>query len=259
MSFQNVKWEKTDRIATVFVDRPKALNALNKDTLVELKSAFIEVGEDNDVDVVILTGSGDKAFVAGADIAYMQNLSASEARAFSRLGQEVFLFIENCAKPTIAAVNGFCLGGGCELAMSCDFRIASSKAVFGQPEVGLGILPGFGGTQRLSRFVGPGMAKQLIYSAANIKAEEALRIGLVNAIAEPDALIETVKNIAGQICRQGQFAVRLAKHAINAGFETDINRAMFYESDSFGLCYTSPEQKEGMTAFLEKRPPQYKK
>jgi enoyl-CoA hydratase len=245
--------ERDDRFAVLSINRPKALNALNKDTLEEIKQAVQEVSADDSIDVLIITGAGDKSFVAGADIAYMQNLTAVEGRAFGALGQEVFMMIEAMEKPVIAAVNGFALGGGCELAMCCDFRIASTKAKFGQPEVGLGITPGFGGTQRLPRLVGPGMAKQLLYTADVIGASEALRIGLVNQVVEQEVLMETVKGIAKKILSKAQVAVRLCKAAANEGMQTDIDRAMTIEADVFGICFSTSDQKEGMTAFLEKR------
>lgn len=257
MTYENLLLEREDRIATLYINRPKALNALNKDTLVELADAIDTISKDDDVDVLVITGAGDKAFVAGADIAFMQNLTAMEGRSFGALGQKVFMAIEKMEKPVIAAVNGFALGGGCELAMCCDFRIASTKAKFGQPEVGLGIIPGFGGTQRLARLAGPGIAKQLLYTADVIGADEAKRIGLVNDVVEPEALLSTVKAIAGRIISKGQAAVRLCKAAANEGLQTDIDRGMTIEADAFGLCFATSDQKEGMTAFIEKRKAQF--
>ncbi|NLB51638.1 MAG: short-chain-enoyl-CoA hydratase [Syntrophomonadaceae bacterium] len=257
MQFENLILEKQDRIATIYINRPKALNALNTDTLLELKDAVNQIKTDDSIDLLIITGSGDKAFVAGADIAFMQNLTAMEGRAFGALGQKVFMAVESLEKPVIAAVNGFALGGGCELAMCCDFRIASTKARFGQPEVGLGITPGFGGTQRLPRLVGMGMAKQLLMTADIIGAQEAKRIGLVNEVTEPEELINTVKNIAERILSKGQLAVRLTKAAVNEGTQADINRAMTIEADAFGLCFSTADQKEGMNAFIEKRKPEF--
>jgi len=253
MAYENILLEKEDKVAILSVNRPKALNALNKETLLEINSIINEISVDPEVEVLIITGAGDKAFVAGADIAFMQNLSAMEGREFGALGQKVFRMIELMEKPVIAAVNGFALGGGCELAMCCDFRIASTKAKFGQPEVGLGITPGFGGTQRLPRLVGSGMAKQLLYTADVIDANEALRVGLVNQVVEPEALLDTVKKIAKKIASKGQVAVRLSKAAANEGMQTDIDRAMTIEADVFGLCFATKDQREGMTAFLEKR------
>ena len=253
MAYENIILEREEKLAVLYINRPKAMNALNKDTLLEIKDAVTAVNDDPAVELLIITGSGDKSFVAGADIAFMQNLSAMEAREFGALGQKVFRLIEAVEKPVIAAVNGFALGGGCELAMCCDFRIAASNAKFGQPEVGLGITPGFGGTQRLPRLVGPGMAKQLLYTADVINADEAFRIGLVNKVVQPEELLPEVKKIAGRILSKGQLAVRLSKAAANEGMQTDIDRAMSIEADAFGLCFATQDQKEGMTAFLEKR------
>jgi enoyl-CoA hydratase len=255
MAYENILLEKEDKLAILYINRPKALNALNNDTLLEIKSAITEIKEDPGIDVLIITGAGDKSFVAGADIAYMQNLTAVEGRNFGALGQEVFRMIEAMEKPVIAAVNGFALGGGCELAMCCDFRIASFRAKFGQPEVGLGITPGFGGTQRLPRLVGPGMAKQLLYTADVIDANEALRIGLVNHVVPPEELMEFVKGIAKRILGKAQLAVRFCKAAANEGMQTDIDRGMTIEADVFGLCFATADQTEGMTAFIDKRKP----
>ncbi len=253
MAYENIILEKEEKLAVLYINRPKAMNALNKDTILEIKDAVTAVNDDPAVELLIITGSGDKSFVAGADIAFMQNLSAMEAREFGALGQKVFRLIEAMEKPVIAAVNGFALGGGCELAMCCDFRIAASNAKFGQPEVGLGITPGFGGTQRLPRLIGAGMAKQLLYTADVIDAAEAFRVGLVNKVVQPEELLPEVKKIAGRILSKGQIAVRLSKAAANEGMQTDIDRAMSIEADAFGLCFATQDQKEGMTAFLEKR------
>jgi len=253
MAYENILLEKEDRLAILYINRPKALNALNAATLLELKDAIENVRDDADIDVLIITGAGDKSFVAGADIAYMAPLNAAESRAFSMLGNQVFRSIELLEKPVIAAVNGFALGGGCELAMACDFRIASFRAKFGQPEVGLGITPGFGGTQRLPRLIGPGMAKQLIYTADIIDANEALRIGFVNQVVPAEELMQTVKDIAKRIIAKGQIAVRYCKAAIDNGMQTDIDRAIAFEADIFGLCFATEDQKEGMNAFIEKR------
>jgi enoyl-CoA hydratase len=244
MAYENILLEKEDRLAILYINRPKALNALNAATLLELKDAIENVRDDADIDVLIITGAGDKSFVAGADIAYMAPLNAAESRAFSMLGNQVFRSIELLEKPVIAAVNGFALGGGCELAMACDFRIASFRAKFGQPEVGLGITPGFGGTQRLPRLIGPGMAKQLIYTADIIDANEALRIGLVNQVVPAEELMQTVKDIAKRIISKGQIAVRYCKAAVDNGMQTDIDRAIAFEADIFGLCFATEDQKK---------------
>ena len=207
--------------------------------------------------VIVLTGAG-KAFVAGADISEMSPLSAAEGYAFGKLGMDVFMQVERNSKPVIAAVNGFALGGGCELSLSCDIRLASTKAKLGQPEVGLGITPGFGGTQRLIRAVGPGMAKELIYTANIINAEEALRIGLVNHIYEPEELLDQAIKLAKTIASKAKLAVKYAKSAINNGIQADIETGMEIERTSFGLCFATEDQKEGMKAFLEKRNPEFK-
>ncbi|QAT39289.1 short-chain-enoyl-CoA hydratase [Clostridium sp. JN-9] len=253
MEFNNVVLEKSGKIAVVKINRPKALNALNTETLKELDIVITELEHDKNIFAVILTGEGEKAFVAGADITEMKDLSSIEGRNFGILGNKVFRRLENLDKPVIAAVNGFALGGGCELAMSCDIRIASTKAKFGQPEVGLGITPGFGGTQRLARLVGLGAAKELIYTAKVIKADEAYRIGLVNKVVEPEKLMDEAKELANTITAQAPIAVKLCKSAINRGIQCDIDTATAYESEVFGECFSTEDQKEGMTAFVEKR------
>ncbi|MBC7075550.1 MAG: short-chain-enoyl-CoA hydratase [Syntrophomonadaceae bacterium] len=253
MEFANILLEKKDRIAVLTINRPKALNALNKDTLLDIKAAIEDVEGDSEVDVVIITGAGDRSFVAGADITYMQDMNALEGREFGQLGSSVFRMIETMDKPVIAAVNGFCLGGGCELAMSCDFRISSDKAKFGQPEVGLGVTPGFGGTQRLPRLVGIGMANELLYTGDTIDANEALRIGLVNHVVPAEELMDYVMKIAKKIASKGQLAVRFCKAAVYEGMQTDIDRGLTVEADVFGLCFATEDQKEGMRAFVEKR------
>lgn len=258
MDFKNVLLEKEGRIATLTINRPKALNALNVETLLDIKAAVEIVRDDNDIDVLIVTGAGDKAFVAGADITYMLDINAMQGREFGRIGQGVFSLIECISKPVIAAINGFTLGGGCELAMACDFRICSEKSLFGQPEVGLGVTPGFGGTQRLPRLVGTGMAKQLLYTGDTINAQEALRIGLVNAVVPSENLMEYVQKIAKKIASRGAIAVQFCKDAVNEGMQTDIDRAMTIEADIFGLCFATEDQKEGMKAFVEKRKAEFK-
>jgi enoyl-CoA hydratase len=256
--YNNVLLDKQERIAVLTINRPNALNALNQDTVLDIRAAVKEARDDPGVDVLIITGAGDKAFVAGADIAFMAGMTVMEARAFSQLGGEVTSLIESMSKPVIAAVNGFCLGGGCELAMSCDFRICSDKGKFGQPEVSLGITPGFGGTQRLPRLVGMGMAKQILYSGESIGADEALRIGLVNKVTSGEQLMEETMKIAKTISSRGQVAVRLCKDAVNHGMQVDIGQALAFEADIFGLCFATGEQKEGMKAFMEKRKADFK-
>ena len=256
-NYETIKVERKENIEIVTVNRPKAMNALNSQVLDELRQAFHEIAMSEEVRAVILTGEG-KAFVAGADIAEMSKLNAVEARAFAKKGHGVMNFIENIEKPVIAAVNGFALGGGCELAMACDIRIASEKAKFGQPEVGLGLIPGFGGTQRLSRLVGKGMAKYLIYTAEVIGAEEAGRIGLVEKVVEPDELMPTCEAIAKTIMSKAPIAVGVAKHAINNGFDMDMKSASELEVSEFGISFSSEDLKEGTSAFLEKRAPEFK-
>lgn len=258
MAYENILLEMEDRIAILSINRPKALNALNAATLLEIKNAVEQVAADPKIDALIITGTGDKAFVAGADITFMQNLPTMEARAFAILGQQVFRFIETMEKPVIAAVNGFALGGGCELCMACDIRLAADNALFGQPEVGLGITPGYGGTQRLPRLIGEGRAKELIYSAINIDAAEAYRIGLVNHVYPVDNLMEEAKKLARKITSKAPIAVRLCKTQINRGMQTDLDTAMIIEADLFGLCFATEDQREGVTAFIEKRKPNFK-
>jgi len=244
-------------VAIVTINRPKALNALNSMVLDELSQIFDEIAVNDAIKAVIIIGSGEKAFVAGADITEMKDLNLIEGKMFGEKGQSTFLKIEQFTKPVIAAVHGFALGGGCELAMACDIRVASEAAKFGQPEVGLGIVPGFGGTQRLARLVGRGMAKLLIYTADIIDAQEALRIGLVQKVVAPEVLLDEAKAIAKRILKKSSSAVYMAKDAINRGIEMDISNAMQYEAYIFGICFASEDQKEGMTAFVEKRKPTF--
>jgi len=240
-------------IGIVTINRPKALNALNSTVLDELSQAFDELAGRDEIKVIILTGSGEKAFVAGADITEMKDMNVAQGKAFAEKGQQVFLKIQQFVKPVIAAVNGYALGGGCEIAMACDIRIASGKARFGQPEVNLGIIPGFGGTQRLPRLIGPGMAKLLIYTGDMIDAEEALRVGLVQKLTAPEELLTEAKAIAGRMIAKSPVAVNLAKDAVNRGLDMDISNAMQYEAYIFGTCFASEDQFEGMTAFVKKR------
>jgi len=248
MSF--VKYEQDGFVGVVTIDRPKALNALNEEVLKELEAAFDAIDLDK-TRAVIVTGAG-KSFVAGADIGAMSTMTAEEGEAFGKFGNDIFRKIETFPIPVIAAVNGFALGGGNELAMSCDIRIASEKALFGQPEVGLGITPGFGGTQRLGRIVGIGIAKELVYAATNIKADKALEIGLVNAVYEPDELMPAAKKLANRIAKQAPIAVRNCKKAMNDGIEVGMDEAIVIEEKLFGDCFNSQDQKDGMAAFLNK-------
>lgn len=256
--YSNIILEKELDLAILIINRPQAMNALNYDTLQEIKAAVLQISTDNNIQALIITGAGEKAFVAGADIAYMENLTAIQGREFGALGQAVFSAVENLSIPVIAAVNGFALGGGCELAMSCDIRLASEKARFGQPEVGLGITPGFGGTQRLARLIGTGPAKELIYTGMNIDVNEAYRLGLVNHIYPADALMDEARKLARKIISNAPLAVSLCKSAINKGLQTDIDTAMTIEADVFGLCFSTNDQKEGMNAFLNKRKADFK-
>ncbi len=257
MELQNLILEKEDGIALVTINRPKVLNALNADLLKELEAVVDELEQDGEVRVVIITGAGDKAFVAGADIAFMSGLNPLEAKSFSQLGQRVFSKIENMSKPVIAAVNGFALGGGNELAMACDIRIASEKARFGQPEVQLGLIAGFGGTQRLSRIVNPGLAKEILFTADQYDAETAQKIGLVNHVVPAEELINFCKGMARRIAARGPVAVRLSKEAVNQGLDMDLDKAIALEADLFGLVFTTADRKEGISAFLEKRKPAF--
>ncbi|MCX7781698.1 MAG: enoyl-CoA hydratase-related protein [Negativicutes bacterium] len=257
-SFNNLIVEKDGAIVVVSINRPKELNALNLATMQELDKFFETLEEDASVRAVIITGNGDKAFVAGADITEMVNMKALTARDWARLGQKVFSRIENFSRPVIAAINGFALGGGCELAMACDIRLASEKAKFGQPEVNLGITPGFAGTQRLPRLVGKGQAKLLTFTGDIIDAQEAKTIGLVDKVVAPEELLTAAKTLAGEIAAKAPVAVSYAKLAINRGVEMESEQAYAYEAELFGMCFTTEDQTEGMTAFVEKRKPCFK-
>ncbi len=247
-----ILYEEKGQVGIITINREKALNALNSTVLDELNATLDAVNLD-ETRCLILTGAGQKSFVAGADIGEMSTLTKAEGEAFGKKGNDVFRKLETFPIPVIAAINGFALGGGCEIAMSCDIRICSDNAVFGQPEVGLGITPGFGGTQRLARLVGAGMAKQMIYTARNIKAAEAYRIGLVNKVVPQAELMETAMKMANKIARNASYAVALAKAAINNGYDMDIKNAVEYEANLFGLSCSTHDKVEGMTAFLEKR------
>lgn len=250
--YENIKYEVKDQIAFVTIDRPKALNALNEDVLKELYDAFSKFESDDAARVAILTGEG-KAFVAGADISAMSKMNALEGRSMMILGHKLMNYMEAIEKPIIAAVNGFALGGGCELSMACDFRLASTKAKFGQPEVGLGIIPGFGGTQRLPRLVGKGMAKYLTMTAEIIGADEAMRIGLCEKVYEPETLMDEAIKVANVIISKAPIAVGSAKVAINNGYDMDLKSASRFEIETFTAAFGSDDKAEGMGAFLEKR------
>ncbi len=247
-----ITYETEGEIGILTINRAEALNALNSQVLNELERALEDV-DLKKIRVLILTGAGEKAFVAGADIGEMRGLTKAEGEAWGRKGNAVFRKLETFPVPVIAAVNGFALGGGCELSMSCDIRICSENAVFGQPETGLGITPGFGGTQRLARIVGIGRAKELIYGAGKIKAEEACRIGLVNHVYPLEELMPAAKRLARAIAGNAPIAVRSSKKAINEGLWADMDQALEMEEKLFGGCFETHDQREGMTAFLEKR------
>ena len=246
-----INYEAEGAVAVLTINRPKALNALNSAVLDEINEA-IDAVDLNTIRALIITGTGEKSFVAGADIGEMSTLTKEQGEAFGKKGNDVFRKIETLPIPVIAAVNGFALGGGCELSMACDIRICSENAGFGQPEVGLGITPGFGGTQRLARTVGVGMAKQLIYTARNIKSAEALRIGLVNAVYPLEELMPAAKKMAGIIASNAPIAVRNCKKAINDGLQTDIDNALVIEEKLFGDCFETEDQKYGMAFFLDR-------
>ncbi len=244
--------ELKEHIAVITINRPKALNALSTQVLTDLNCALNEVEKTESVYAVIITGAGEKSFVAGADISEMKDKNVEEAAVYGRFGNDVFTRIENFRCPVIAAVNGFALGGGCELSMACDIRIASSNARFAQPETGLGITPGFGGTQRLARLVGAGIAKELIYTCRQVKAEEALAIRLVNKVVEPDELMDEAMKIAQSISKNAPIAVKRSKKAINEGLQTDMAGGVSIEINEFSACFDTEDQKMAMNAFINK-------
>lgn len=258
MKYKNILLDINKSTAVVTINRPDKLNALNRETLEELSIVFSELQSDSNVHVVIVTGSGSKAFVAGADIAELNKLDVISAKAFSEFGQEVFNKIENFDKPVIAAVNGFALGGGCELALACHIRIASENAKFGQPEVNLGIIPGYGGTQRLARVINIGRAAECILTGDMINSEEALRIGLVNSIYTSDELLDRAAELADKISSKGQQAIRFSLNAVRATNQLSLSEGLKYEASLFALCCGTEDFKEGTAAFLEKRKPEFK-
>ena len=253
-TMNNIKLAVSEGIALVTIDRPKALNALNSETLGELNECLKELEQRKDIRVILLTGGGQKAFVAGADSSEMVNAAPAGGRVMALLADEAFCRLENMPQVTIAAVNGYALGGGCEIAMACDIRIAAENAVFGQPECGLGIIPGFGGTQRLARLVGKGRAKELIFTCGRIDAQEAYRIGLANKVVPQAELLDACRAMAKTIMSKGSYAVSVAKAVINAGLDMDLANGLKMEADAFGLTFATHDKQEGMTAFLEKRP-----
>jgi len=256
MEYRNLLIEKDSGIATVKFNRPQVLNAVNIETILELETRLFELNNDAAIRVIILTGEG-KSFVSGSDIARLAEMDPLEARQYSQVGQRALSFIENMEKVVIAAVNGFALGSGCEIAMACDIRIASDKAKFGQPEVKLGLIPGHAGTQRLARLVGLGKAKELVFTGDLIDANEALRIGLVNKVTTPEELLNEAKAMAKKIVQVGPTAVKLAKTVLNRGIDANLTTASSYETEVFSMLFSLPESKEGMKAFLEKRPPKW--
>jgi enoyl-CoA hydratase/carnithine racemase len=257
LTLENILYEKKDGIAYVTLNRPRVMNALSTATWADLRVAFEDVRSDDEVRGAILTGAGDKAFIAGADIGELAHMTAVQAQQSSRFGQTVLDLIENLGKPVVAAINGFALGGGCETAMACTMRITVESAKFGQPEVKLGLLPGGGGTQRLPRLIGRGRALQLILSAEMISAQEAYRIGLVNEVVPAGRLIARAEEILRQISANAPVAVRLALEAVNKGLETSQDEGLLLEAAHFGLCAATEDMKEGTSAFLQKRLPQF--
>ncbi|WP_312197429.1 enoyl-CoA hydratase-related protein [Anaerospora hongkongensis] len=257
MTYRNLMFEKEGSIGLLTINRPKVLNALNRETMTEISQVVGKIATDLEVAVLIITGAGEKSFVAGADISEMRTLSALEGRSWSKFSQATFNAIENLPQPVIAAVNGYALGGGCELAMSCDIRIASEKAKFGQPEVLLGVVAAFAGTQRLPRLVGKGRAKELLFTGDQIDAAEACRIGLVNKVVPAGELLTAAKALAAKIISRGPVAVQLCKAAVNEGLDMDLESGQAYEAEVFGLCFATADQKEGMNAFVEKRPAKF--
>lgn len=255
--YNNVLYRIEENIAFITLNRPKALNALNTETLRELDEAVSAAGKDESVKAIVITGEG-RAFVAGADISQMRDLTVQEGRDMTILGQEVFTRIENLDKPVIAAVNGFALGGGCELAMACDIRVASDKAKFGQPEVNLGIIPGYGGTQRLPRLVGKGAAKYLIFTGEMISAEQAYRIGLADKVVPAEELMDSVVSMAKTIMSKAPISIKMAKHAINNGLNVDLKSGIAYEAEAYTTTFSTEDRIEGMSAFLEKRQAEFK-
>ncbi|MBU5638907.1 enoyl-CoA hydratase/isomerase family protein [Geomonas sp. Red69] len=255
MELENLLLEVTDHIATVTVNRPTAMNAMTPGTLEELQQVVAEIERNDGIRAAVVTGAGAKAFVAGADIGLMRDMTSTQARDLALKAHGIFAAIERSSKPFIAAVNGYALGGGCELAMACDIRIASDNARFGQPEVNIGILPGFGGSQRLPRLVGKGRALEIILTGEMVDAAEALRIGLVNKVVPQQELLGEAQRLAAKIAAKGRVAVRLCKEAVVNGLEMDLARACAYEAELFGYSFATADQKEGMGAFLEKRVP----
>lgn len=258
MAYENILFEVQDRVAILTFNRPKALNALNPSTLEEIDDAIEQVRKNQNIRVLVLTGAGEKAFVAGADISEFQKMNPLSARAFAERGQEIFFKLEQLTKPVIACVNGFALGGGCEIAMSCDFIYASDKAKFGQPEINLGIIPGFGGTQRLLRLVGRAKAKELCMTGEMLDAQQAKELGLVAKVFPADQLMAETMKTANLLATRSESALRAIKHVVDRGSDVDLKSGCAFEAEAFGVCFASQDAKEGVSAFLEKRKPDFK-
>lgn len=258
MGFKNILYEKRDGIATITINRPQAMNAMNRETIPEFLSGLEDADKDENVRIVVITGAGEKAFCAGLDLKPMRDISVMEAVETSRLGQKLTLAIEELGKPVIAAINGYALGGGLELAMACDIRIASEKARVGQTEVNVGLLPGWGGTQRLPRLVGKGIAKELIFTGKMIDAKTAERIGLINMVVPPERLRSTVEEFAKEIMSKPPIAIKLVKELVNNSIETDQGTGLMHEAEAFGILSSTEDYREGISAFIEKRKPGYK-
>jgi enoyl-CoA hydratase len=258
MAYENILFEVQDGVGILTFNRPKALNALNPKTLEELNDVIERVAQDLAIRVLVLTGAGEKAFVAGADITGFQTMNPLEARHFAEMGQEIFFKLEQLPKPVVACVNGFALGGGCELAMSCDFIYASDKARFGQPEINLGLMPGFGGTQRLARMIGRAKAKELLMTGEMINAEQARELGLVAKVFSAEQLLEETMKAARLLATRAQGILRSLKQVVNRGMDVDLKSGCALEVEAFGLCFASQDAREGVSAFLEKRKPEFK-
>jgi len=258
MEFKNIILEKSEGIATLRINRPNDLNILTVETLLEMKTAVEDLRNDRNLKALIITGSGDRLFSAGADIKEMSKMNTIEAREYSELGHEIFASIANLGIPVIAAINAHAIGGACELVLACDIRVASENAKIGMPETGIGITPGWGGMQRLSRLVGVDKAKELVFTGELIEAKEAERIGLVNKVVPPDKVEAVAREIASKIANRAPVAIRLAKDAINRGAEMDLEKALDYDSEVFAIACSTEDQKEGMKAFLEKRKPEFR-
>lgn len=257
MGYKNIVVEKDERIATVTINRPEVLNVLNEATLLELESALNEL-KDGETRVIVITGAGEKAFVAGADIRAMSQMDTKQAKAFSQLGRRLTNLIENYPRPVIAAINGYALGGGCEITLACDIRIASDKAKLGQPEINVGVMCGWGATQRLAQLIGKGRAKELLFSGDIIDAVSAEKMGLVNKVVPSSELLNTVRELAKKLAAKSSLALSLTKKAINKSSEVLLKESLDFETEFFAECFTTEDQKEGMDAFLNKRKPVFK-